>query len=237
MLNKLKKLFKTTNESLIRDLREKGAVIGENTVFFSPENVKIDFGKAFLIRIGNYCKITNGVTIIAHDYSRSVPRLAYGENVGGSAPVTIGNNCFIGMNSIVLMGTTIGDNCIISAGSVVKGTFPENVVIAGNPAKVICTLDEFYAKRKGRCLSEALECVEQIYKNTGKLPTIQQMGDGFAWLYFPRNSKTVRSCPGFFKLAGDDSNDFIKKFLESKPMFEDYNEFLDYAVKQLNINI
>ena len=139
------------------------------------------------------------------------------------------------MNSFILMGTSIGDNCIIGAGSIVKGNFPENVVIAGNPAKVICTLDEFYLKRKSRCLNEALACVKQIYKNTGKLPTIQQMGDGFAWLYLPRNSETIQTYPGFFKLAGDNSNDFIKKFLESKPMFENYNKFLDYAVKQLNI--
>ena len=52
-------------------------------------------------------------------------------------PVLIGENCFIGMNSIVLKGTTIGKNSIVGAGSVVCGKFPENVVIAGNPARII----------------------------------------------------------------------------------------------------
>ena len=41
------------------------------------------------------------------------------------------------MNSIILKGTNIGKNCIIGAGSVVHGTFPDNVIIAGNPAKII----------------------------------------------------------------------------------------------------
>ncbi|WP_289004957.1 acyltransferase [uncultured Parabacteroides sp.] len=52
-------------------------------------------------------------------------------------PVSIGKNCFIGMNSIILKGTVIGDNSIVGAGSVVSGHFPENVVIAGNPARII----------------------------------------------------------------------------------------------------
>lgn len=51
--------------------------------------------------------------------------------------VTIGDNVFVGCNSIILKGTEIGDNCVVGAGSVVSGKFPANVVIAGNPAKVI----------------------------------------------------------------------------------------------------
>ena len=49
----------------------------------------------------------------------------------------IGNNVFIGINCIILSNTTIGDNCIIGAGSVLRGHFPENSVIAGNPAQVL----------------------------------------------------------------------------------------------------
>ena len=53
------------------------------------------------------------------------------------APILIGENTFVGMNCIILKGTTIGKNCIIGAGSVVHGSYPDNCVIAGNPAKII----------------------------------------------------------------------------------------------------
>jgi acetyltransferase-like isoleucine patch superfamily enzyme len=51
--------------------------------------------------------------------------------------IIIGNGCFIGMNAILLKGTELGNNCVVGAGSVVCGTFPDNVIIAGNPAKII----------------------------------------------------------------------------------------------------
>ena len=52
-------------------------------------------------------------------------------------PITIGEGCFIGANSIILKGTTLGNNVVVGAGSVVNGSFPDNVIIAGNPAKVV----------------------------------------------------------------------------------------------------
>ena len=47
------------------------------------------------------------------------------------------------MRSMLLPGTTLGDNVIVGAGAVVKGTFPDNVVIGGNPAKIICNTNEW----------------------------------------------------------------------------------------------
>lgn len=52
-------------------------------------------------------------------------------------PVTIGNNVWIGGDATILPGVTIGDNVVIGAGSVVTKSFPSNVVIGGNPAKII----------------------------------------------------------------------------------------------------
>lgn len=58
----------------------------------------------------------------------------------GCKPISIGKNCFIGCNCLILKGTRLGDGCVVGAGSVVSGEFPDNVVIAGNPAKIIRTI-------------------------------------------------------------------------------------------------
>ncbi len=51
--------------------------------------------------------------------------------------ISIGQNCFIGCNSIILKGTVLGNGCVVGAGAVVSGKFKDNCIIAGNPAKVI----------------------------------------------------------------------------------------------------
>lgn len=55
----------------------------------------------------------------------------------GCRPVSIGRDCFIGMNAILCKGTILGDRCVVGAGSVVCGTFPADSIIGGNPAKII----------------------------------------------------------------------------------------------------
>lgn len=52
-------------------------------------------------------------------------------------PIVIGDDCLIGANSIILKGTVLGKNCVVGAGSVVGGSWPDNSIIAGNPAKFI----------------------------------------------------------------------------------------------------
>ncbi len=91
------------------------------------------------IEIGDDCLVGANVKIVDNDFHPVDPedRLQHKNSKTGHKPVKIGNNVFIGMNSIILKGTTIGDNCVVGAGSVVHGTFGDNCVIAGNPAKVI----------------------------------------------------------------------------------------------------
>lgn len=65
----------------------------------------------------------------------------FSENIGC---IEIGNNCFIGVNSIINSNVRIGDNVIVSAGSLVLNDIPSNSVVRGVPAKRICSVDQLY---------------------------------------------------------------------------------------------
>lgn len=92
------------------------------------------------ITIGRNTDIGSGCKIIDNDfhplhYSERYPveRL----DLLKKRPVVIGEGCFLGANSIILKGTTLGKNVVVEAGSVGSGSFPDNVIIAGNPARII----------------------------------------------------------------------------------------------------
>ena len=208
-------------------LRNKGVIIGDHTAIYSPNRVSIDTRKPWLIKIGDYCSITSGVHILAHDYSVSVPRKCFGEFVGGSSPVTIGDNVFIGVNAIILKGTQIGNNSIVGAGAVVKGNFPDNVVIVGNPAKVVCTIEDFYIKNKERWIEDAKIVAKRIFENSGHIPTIEEMSDGYFWLYMPRDEETINQYRAFFKLSADDYENIKMSYFKSKPVYRSFEEFLE----------
>jgi len=134
ILNKLHifLLNKSSVEKKIKYWRKQGMKIGENchfnTMAFSTE--------PYLIEIGNHVAIAGGTEIITHDGAIWCFREEMGP-VDIFGKIKIGNNVFIGDNCTILPNTTIGDNCIVGAGSVVRGKFPEDSVIIGNPAKVV----------------------------------------------------------------------------------------------------
>mgnify|MGYP000899967112 FL=1 len=110
---------------------------------YNARNTTIDETSLQHIFIGDNTQITAGVIVLAHDYSYSVLGNIFGELPRQQRDTVIGKNVFIGMNSVILMGAKIGDNVIVGAGSVVSGSIPSNSVCAGNPAKVICSLEQF----------------------------------------------------------------------------------------------
>lgn len=120
------------------------------TGFVAP-SVKFDsMAYAKMIEIGENTIISADVQILVHDYSvatavRTVRPVTTGRLPHILKEVKIGNNVFVGMKTIILPGTTIGDNTVIGAGSVVKGNIPGGVVVAGNPARIIKSIEE-YAK-------------------------------------------------------------------------------------------
>ena len=142
------KLKGRDNNFRIKYLRQKGVKIGDDCLIFT-----INFStEPYLIEIGNHVVVSPGVTFITHDGSVWLFRDKY-PNITVFAKIKVGNNSFIGINSIVLPGTEIGDNCIIGAGSVVRGKIPDNSVVMGNPAKVVMKTDiaeKFLVNNKGR---------------------------------------------------------------------------------------
>lgn len=84
----------------------------------------------------------SGAWISAHDGTAIMMARAYGRKLDAVAPVRIGDDVFIGHGAIILPGVTIGSKVIVGAGSVVARDIPDNSVVAGNPARVIRTLDE-----------------------------------------------------------------------------------------------
>ncbi len=115
--------------------------------FIAP-TVNFDGNDYSLIQIGDATTISQDVVFLTHDYSISKALKTLDPSLSGRflKPISVGKNSFIGMRAILLPGTTLGDNVIVGAGAVVKGTFGDGVVIAGNPAKVLCTTKEFAEK-------------------------------------------------------------------------------------------
>lgn len=64
--------------------------------------------------------------------------------------VIIGNNVFVGAETVILPGVRIGNNVIIGANSTVTSDVPDNMVVVGSPAKILCSLKEYLDKERTR---------------------------------------------------------------------------------------
>ena len=131
--------FEEACEMAKQHLIEKGAVIGDKVDIV---NSTIEDTNAYLIKIGDNVTIANA-RILTHDAST---KKIFGYTKVGK--VEIGNNVFIGLNSVVLPGTKIGDNVIVGAGTVCRGNIEGNQVIMGNPYIKICDYETFVEKHK-----------------------------------------------------------------------------------------
>lgn len=116
-----------------------GFTAGKNFQYNS--GYPIDANYPWLITIGNDVTISTGVKLLAHDASTLLTKSHTKVWI-----VRIGNNVFIGVGTVVLCDTRIGDNVVIGVNSVVTHDLPSNGVYAGNPAKRICSFDEYKEK-------------------------------------------------------------------------------------------
>ena len=131
------------HEILIEHLRKTGMKIGDDCWIFSSS---IETAEPYLVTIGNHVMISSDVKFTTHDASAAYYLKGTSDIFGR---ITIGDNVFIGMGTIVLPGVEIAKDCIIGAGSVVTKSFLQpGSIIAGNPVKVISTTEKIRIKNK-----------------------------------------------------------------------------------------
>lgn len=143
-MNYLKELiYRFRGDYTTERLIKMGMTVGEN--FNRLHGVILDPSHCWLIEIGDNVTIAPRVHILCHDASTK-QFLGY-TKIGR---VTIGNNVFVGADSVILPGVSIGNNVIVGANSTVTHDVHDGMVIAGSPARVICTLEEYLEKESAR---------------------------------------------------------------------------------------
>lgn len=143
ILNFLRSRFRKyiNEETWLKDYENMGMKIGANCSI--QPGLIVDHSNCWLIEIKNNVTIAPYVYLLAHD--ASIKRTLNCSRVG---KIVIENNVFIGARALIMPGVTIGENSIIAAGSIVTKNVDANTVVGGNPAKLICTIDDFLSKQK-----------------------------------------------------------------------------------------
>ena len=100
----------------------------------------------WLITVGDDCQFVLGSRIFTHGGGKVLRTIE--SDFDSFGKVVIGNGVYLGANSLIMPGCTIGNGVLVAAGSVVTKSIPDQVIVAGNPAQIICTIDEYYQKNK-----------------------------------------------------------------------------------------
>lgn len=213
------------NPSLaIESLRKQGVDIATDAIFFG-EDIRIDLTRPSLIHIGSHTFLHNGLRILTHDYATSVFLTKYKEFIPSSGKVWIGDNVWFGENVTVLKGAHIGNDCIIGINSIVMGNIPDGSVAAGCPARVICTLEEYFNKRKERCIEEALDYARSIQKTFGRRPVPADFWEEFPLFVSGNEVDDYPEIP-IKKQLGKAYDDWTKNH---RSVFNSFNDFLNAA--------
>lgn len=117
--------------------RKLGVRVGSDCSLFS-----LVYGsEPWLISIGSRVQITDGVRLLTHGGGWTLR--SENPSFDSFGAISIGDGTYIGNSVIVLPGVSIGNCVVVAAGSVVTKSVPNNVVIGGNPARVICSLKDY----------------------------------------------------------------------------------------------
>ncbi|MDD4003080.1 MAG: sugar O-acetyltransferase [Clostridia bacterium] len=146
--NKTKPQQFKKRDKLIKKLFGKtGSKITVETPFYCDYGCNIEVGENFYanygctildvnkVNIGKNCMMAPNVALYSATHPVRAEERYNGVELG--KPITIGDNCWIGGNSVINPGVTIGNNVVVASNSVVTKSFGSNLVIGGNPAKII----------------------------------------------------------------------------------------------------
>jgi maltose O-acetyltransferase len=160
-------------------LKKLGVKIGSSSAVLYPSYV--DGRWPYLLEIGNHVTISINTTILTHDAAT-----AFAGDMVKIGRVIIHDHCFIGADCTILCNVQIGPNSIVGAGSVVSGDIPPNSVYAGNPAKFICTVDEFMQKHrmcvKDRSFFKGAEFEHALINTEKKLMLKEGVKNNFGYI-------------------------------------------------------
>lgn len=219
--------IRRSSESYLDYLRKKGIRIGENTVCLDSRHITVDITRPSLVEIGSNVFLHKNTVLLTHDWCSYVFVNLYNDFLPSHGRVKIGNNVWFGESCTILKGVTIGDNCIIGLGSVVTKDIPSNSVAIGRPAKVICTIEEYYKKRKNEYIAEALEYAKTIQEN-GKTPTKEDFYDDYPAFVDGSNFDKYSSYP-YSRVFTKEQLNIWKQ--NHKAAFKSFEEFLQEAQK------
>ena len=119
-----------------------GVTIGEDTEIYT----RFWSSEPYLITIGKRVQVTDNVHFYTHGGGKILRRVHPDYDAFGK--IVIEDDVYIGSCSLILPGVTIGEGSLVAAGSVVTKSVPPHVVVGGNPARVICSAEEFIAKNE-----------------------------------------------------------------------------------------
>lgn len=143
------KLSDIRNAMILRAAVRRGLRLGRDVRVIG----KPDFGsEPYLVEIGDHVTISSHVTFVTHDGGtwvfRHLPEYAGLQRFGR---IKIGSNCFIGTRAIILPSVSIGDDCVVGAGAIVTRSVPAGSVVAGVPARYVCSYDDYVRRTAPRC--------------------------------------------------------------------------------------
>lgn len=105
----------------------------------------------YLITIGDHVTVTAGVRFITHDGGAWVFRREQ-PDIDVVEPITIEDNVFVGLGATLMPGVTIGRDSVVAAGALVTKDVPPRSIAGGVPARVLCTIDEYWERNHQRFL-------------------------------------------------------------------------------------